>query len=205
VILARALAQLCSDIYDESKKAQWLHYWEKDDVVVGHIALECGTDVIVFRGSEQSIDWVRNLELWPTWYDGLGYLHAGFSQGIEEVVADTASCLGGKVVVTGHSLGGARARIFAAMRHIRGLAIDQVTVFGSPKPGFGKLSEVIQTSGMVHTSYRHGSDPVPELPGILPFWQHPEPWSDLLSHDNSDEGLIEIGDHFMAGYIAALG
>lgn len=170
------LAQLCADLYDETKITSWANHWELDDVHVGHAVIG-DTDVLVLRGSVDATDWIRDCEAVPQWHKDLGFLHSGFAAGMDDVLEETRDALKGKeLVITGHSLGGARARILAGLRVINSPGVAQVTVFGSPKPGFINLSRVIQKSGMIHTSWRNRNDVVPLVPGILPWWSHPEPW-----------------------------
>lgn len=203
MITPLVLAQLCADIYDDSKRPSWSNYWETDNVHVSH-TVSGDTDILVLRGSVTAEDWMRDAEAFPQWHTGLGFLHSGFAACMDNVLAETQSALKGKeLVVTGHSLGGARAKILAGLRVIAGLPISQVTAFGSPHPGFANLSRVIQKSGMIHTSYRNRNDPVPLVPGLLPFWSHSEPWKkvDVAPAINAFDPLR---DHSISLYCAGL-
>lgn len=204
VIKPSILASLCCDIYDSSKKDEWLHYWDQDgggnDLHVAHTKID-DTDILVFRGTESLADWIADVEAWPTYHRQLGFLHFGFALYADAILEETTPLLGGRVVITGHSLGGARARILAAHRIVNNLPVDQVCVFGSPKPGFANVSRVIQKSGIVHTSFRNRNDPVPLVPGILPMWVHSEDWT-VLDAAPAESNLEALRDHSSSLYLA---
>jgi len=195
------LAQLCADIYDAPDAHPWLNYWTKDDVVIGHVRVD-DTDVLVLRGSVTAGDWARDCEGWPDKHPLLGYVHAGFMEGMGDVLAETCGAVSSNLTITGHSLGAARARILAALYVAIGIPVNQVTVFGSPRPGVLQVSTLIQRVP-VHTSYRNREDPVPLVPGIFPEWQHPEPWISVDSPP-ADDALEGIRDHSIHLYVKAL-
>jgi len=195
------LAQLCADIYDAPDAHPWLNYWTKDDVVVGHIRIG-DVDVLVLRGSVTAIDWMRDCEAWPGKHPQLGYVHSGFMSGMDDVFAETRAVVGTNLVITGHSLGGARARLLAALYVANNLPVQQVTVFGSPRPGFLQVSTLIRRVP-IHTSYRNRNDPVPLVPTIFPEWQHPEPWIQVDS-PLADDVLEGAHGHAIHLYVKAL-
>ncbi|MDD5249658.1 MAG: hypothetical protein PHY45_11765 [Rhodocyclaceae bacterium] len=198
MIPASILAQNCAAIYDDANRQSWAKYWELDGV---HIALAhyAEADVLVFRGSADAQDFMRDADAVPEWHPNLGFLHAGFAAGLDDVMAEVHSAVGERVAITGHSLGGARARILAAMRVIEGWPVHQLCVFGSPKPGFANVSRIIQKSGMAHSSYRNRNDPMPLMPGLLPLWEHPEDWIALDEHPDVND-FDPLRDHSMALY-----
>lgn len=194
------LATLSNAIY--SSLAGFDMSWEQDGVVVGLVRAE-ETDVLVLRGSLTAEDWIRDAEALPVWHDKLGFVHAGFLAGMDAVFQEVATVVRPNIAVTGHSLGGARARILAAMFAVNGISVDMLCVFGSPKPAFVNLARVIQKSGMLHQSYRNRNDVVPMVPGMLPLWQHTEDWISLDAAP--DVGNLEpLRDHSCALYVAAL-
>lgn len=197
------LAQASKEIYSAPASA-YHNYWETDSVVIGH---ECvgDTSFLTLRGSLTTEDWLRDAEAIPEWHSQLGFVHSGFLQGMDEVFANVRKVVQPNVVITGHSLGGARARILAALfavnnQHIAGTSLE-VCTFGSPKPGFINLARIIQKSGMKHTSYRNRNDIVPTLPFILP-WEHTEPWI-ALDAAPEDSDLEPLRDHSCDLYIKA--
>lgn len=196
-------AQLSSAIYDAG--GTWANRWDVRGIVCGHVH-EDGVDVLVFRGSVTVEDWMDNADAWPRWDRELGFVHRGFLDGMDDLLAQAIPALtaGSPIAVTGHSLGGARARIAAAKLLVRKFPVARLVTFGSPKPAFANLSRVIQKSGIDHCSYRNCNDPVPLVPGILPEWQHPEPWRPLAAHPAQDD-LHPLRDHFIERYVQALG
>ncbi len=201
MISALDLARLCEEIYS-SPAASWDHYWDKDNVVAAHRKVE-DSDVIIFRGSKDALDWIRDAEGWPTWHNQLGFCHAGFLDEMDDVFAEIRPVIGSRVIITGHSLGGARARILTALCAYNKIPVERLCTFGSPKPAFANLSRLIQKSGMMHETYRNRNDPVPLLPGILPWWTHHEDWVALNSPAASDD-LTPLRDHHIGLYVAGL-
>ena len=190
-------AQACADTYDPA--AKWDHDWRINGIHVSHRVVE-GLNVFAFEGSKTAQDWLRDCEGWPAWHDRLGFVHAGFLVGVGEVFAALRSAVPeGPYAFTGHSLGGARARVQAAYFVVNGIAVQEVHVFGSPKPAFENLSRIIEKSGMKHVSWRNRNDPVPLVPGILPMWQHPEAWG-RVSASPLPTDLEPLRDHHIELY-----
>lgn len=196
-------AQLSAAIYDAG--GTWDHRWEVQGIVCGHVH-EDGVDVLAFRGSVTVEDWMDNADAWPRWDRELGFVHRGFLDGMDALLAQVIPVLtpGCPIAVTGHSLGGARARIAAAKLLVRKFPVSRLVTFGSPKPAFVNLARVIQKAGIDHRSYRNCNDPVPLVPGILPEWQHTEPWTALAARPGRED-LDPLRDHFIARYVEALG
>lgn len=192
------MAEACSNLYE--RDTGWDHYWAIDDVVVAHQHID-DTDLLVLRGSLTAGDWVRDALAVPVWHDQLGFVHAGFLKGMDEVFAEVRKVVGPKVVITGHSLGGARARILAALFAVDGLRSGVLHTFGSPKPGFMNLARIVQKSGWEHSSDRNRNDIVPTL-AMLPYWEHTEPWTPVNAAPAEDD-LAPLRDHSMALYFQA--
>jgi hypothetical protein len=198
-----ALAKLSARIY--ASAAGWLHYWSYDDVIVGHTQMD-GSDVLVLRGSATTEDWMRDCEAIPAWHPQLGFCHAGFLAGMDEVFAEVRAVVGPQVAITGHSLGAARARILAALFACNQLPVDQLCVFGSPKPAFVNLARIIRKSGMAHASYRNRNDVVPTVPlTVAPFldFVHTEDWTPLDAAP-ADTNLEPLRDHNIDLYVQGL-
>ncbi|KAH1281690.1 hypothetical protein KXX11_004174 [Aspergillus fumigatus] len=128
---------------------------------------------------------------------------------MNEVLAQIIPALpaGAVINITGHSLGGARARIAGAKLLSRGHNVRHVCVFGSPKPGTGRLAAVFANHPVVHQSFRHGNDPVTDMP-VGTWWRHTEQWQTLTDQTQPPSGAAEVvdalNDHRMAFYIAGL-
>lgn len=192
-------AQACADTYVPETK--WDHEWRIDGVHIGHRLID-GMDLFAFEGSKTAEDWMRDLEGWPAWHPELGFVHAGFLHGEDDVFkAIRAVLTAPRAAFTGHSLGGAEARVQAALFATQRLPVAEVHVFGSPRPAFENLSRIIQKSGMRHVSWRNRNDPVPLVPGILPMWTHPEPWG-VFSEAPAGDDFDPLRDHHMALYLA---
>lgn len=194
------MAQLSAQIYqslDGFDKS-----WTKDDVVIATKRIG-DTDVLVLRGSQTAEDWLRDAEAVPQHHHQLGMCHAGFLAGMDDVFAEVRGVVEPQVAITGHSLGGARARILAGLFVCNRLKVDQLCVFGSPKPAFAGLATIIQRSGMAHTSYRNRQDVVPTVPlGAFP-WVHTEPWI-AVDAVPGITSLAWLRDHCSSLYVNAL-
>jgi hypothetical protein len=194
------LAQLSSDIYQSSAGLDKV--WSTDDVIIG-LKRTASMDILVLRGSQTAEDWIRDADAAPRFHRQLGCCHAGFLAGMDDVFAEVRGQVRPQLAITGHSLGGARARILAGLFVCSKTPIDRLCVFGSPKPAFKGLAQIIQKSGMAHSSYRHVDDLVPTLPPNLLPWEHTEPWIELQA-DPSAGMLKSLRDHASSLYVAAL-
>ena len=194
-------AQLSAEVYD-TPASSWDHHWDVDGVVLAHRRI-AGQDALVFRGSATVEDWVRDFIAVPVVDLEVGLVHAGFLAGLDDLLLQVQGALRGPFVITGHSLGGARARISAAKLMGRGFSVAQVCVFGSPKPGFGRLASIFAGRPCVHQSFRHGEDPVPNLP-FGPLWRHTEPWQALPDVSPAKDLADDLLDHRVFNYVQGL-
>jgi len=99
--------------------------------------------VVAFRGTQQTADWLINLDArWTT--ATYGAVHRGFYDAFQSVRARLEAALveqlasRKKVIITGHSLGGALSTIAAAEWYGR-FPITGVYTFGQPAVGFTAL------------------------------------------------------------------
>lgn len=194
-------AQLSAEVY-EAPASAWDHYWDVDGVVLAHRRI-AGQDALVFRGSATAEDWARDFIAVPVVDLEVGLVHAGFVAGMDDLLAQVQYTLKGPYVITGHSLGGARARIAAAKLLGRGFSVAQVCVFGSPKPGFGRLAAAFNGRPCIHQSFRHGEDPVPNLP-FGSMWKHTEPWQALPDVSPTKDLADDLLDHRVSNYVQGL-
>ena len=181
MITDRDIAALCSAIYayPGDPPPSWDHFDAGlDDGVCWALKKLPGADVIVLRGSVTFQDWLRDLRGDPI-MTPLGFVHAGFHAGMIPMWLEAKAMLSQPAIVSGHSLGAARAGILAGL-----MTLDKVTpkariVFGEPKPGYLELAKIIEaTPGR---SYRNGDathhDLVTDVPFSFPPLQyvHPTP------------------------------
>lgn len=95
---------------------------------------------IAFKGTTTWREWLNNCNVYlePTQF---GRIHAGFKNTIQNlgpilyriIYPDIQA--GAKIVLTGHSRGGALALVFACFLALNGCRAHRVAMFGSPKVG----------------------------------------------------------------------
>jgi predicted lipase len=96
--------------------------------------------IVAFRGSSSAQDWLQNGQFWQqhTWG---GNVHAGFNEALNDILFHlfqaTRMALSPDVplFVTGHSLGGALAQLFAEVCARQDLNVAGVYTFGAPRVG----------------------------------------------------------------------
>lgn len=99
--------------------------------------------VVAFRGTDDLDSALIDLKSWQVDSETMGDVHAGFKQYIDNIDdgivqwLESYSVLEQKmpVVITGHSLGGAAASIFAARLYALGYKNISLFTFGSPRVG----------------------------------------------------------------------
>jgi hypothetical protein len=102
---------------------------------------------VAFKGSTTWREWLNNFNtrLQPTEY---GRIHAGFLHTIEQIgpvlyqLLDPDIQSGAKIVLTGHSRGGALATLFTVYLGLHGFGAHRLVVFGSPKVGDRKFASL---------------------------------------------------------------
>jgi Lipase (class 3) len=131
-----------------------------DDGVCWAIERTADGDIIVLRGSSTFEDWLRDLVALasPFSHHALGPVHPGFLLGMEHAWSEIKGRLSSAAppVVTGHSLGAARASILCGLMALDGRPPKRRVCFGEPKPGFSRLASILVP--IPGASYRCGSD-----------------------------------------------
>jgi len=199
------ICEYARGIYSPVPAGMFDKTFEVGCVVFGHAKVG-DVDVLALRGSENADDWFHDLTFIPEWHRQLGFVHAGFLHDMDDVFAAVRGIVGSKVIITGHSLGGARARILAALFAYNGVPVDTVCVFGSPKPAFTNLARIIQKSSIKHLSFRNRNDIVPCMPlTIEPFldFVHTEDWMPI-SAAPAETNLEPLRDHGIDLYAQGL-
>ncbi len=124
--------------------------------------------LIAFRGTEQVGDWLTNLNLLST-TTRYGSVHRGFfdafqsvRRNLEKVIEPIAN--GRKVLLTGHSLGGALATI-AGIEWETKFPIHSIYTFGQPCVGTRSFQEIYQSVlRKRHYRFVNADDVVPRIP-----------------------------------------
>jgi triacylglycerol lipase len=121
--------------------------------------------VVAFAGTDpvHLANWVSDFDIRPT----DGGAAAGFTVALRAVEQDILSALptGRPVMVTGHSLGGALAVLFAQWLETMGRDVAAVYTYGAPRPGRRDFSEPYNNSNLGARTFRcvHGDDIVPTV------------------------------------------
>lgn len=130
---------------------------------------------IAFKGSTNWREHLNNLNVWPE-ATSHGHVHSGFLYTARRlgpllytlILGDILSKR--RILLTGHSRGGALAQVFASMLVVAGYAPHSVWAFGPPMTGdkaFASLLTNIPISifrVVSHKGSEHGKDPVLEFP-----------------------------------------
>lgn len=158
------LVNLSAAIYDNTSK--WDHFDKGDgDEICWALKKLDGCDVIVFRGSITAHDWIEDFTFFPV-QSRIGTVHFGFYSGMERVHAEVSPMLTQQVMVTGHSLGSARADILCALMIVGNKPPIRRAVFGSPRVGMHDFARIVR--GIPGDGYRNadaeGHDLVTDVP-----------------------------------------
>lgn len=94
--------------------------------------------VVAIPGTHNLVDWLADLSAWPWRFAVVGLCHDGFGKDAEALWAVIKPLLPADKLITftGHSLGGARAQIFAAYHVAESPRRCRVVTFGAPRVVF---------------------------------------------------------------------
>ncbi len=185
------LARLCQAIYGPSL----LEHQQIDGVVFAVIG-----DTIVFRGSANEQDWIRDFQALPVYVAGLGKVESGFFTGIPAVFSWVKANIKRPLRITGHSLGGAHAVLLTALMVLNNMAVLELVTFGCPRPGYAALRQLLADFKVPMTAYRNGADMVPRVPVAFMWWSY-RSYTDWMPIGSGDD---PVGDHMIAKYDASL-
>ena len=138
--------------------------WAREDVSAT-LSFVGGDAVIAFRGTVVTSpeDWARDLDAWPTWRRGCGFVHRGFMTGAELLIDEIAGEAAGRdVTLTGHSRGGALAICTGALLTAKGIQVRQIVTFGAPRVGLWRLRRALRHISL--RQYWAAGDVVPDVP-----------------------------------------
>jgi Lipase (class 3) len=216
-ITDKDIADLCVGIYKypDSPPVTWDRFDDGDDSdqICWGVKVIDGCDVLVFRGSATFEDWRRDFDAWanPFGHSKIGPVHPGFLLGLTQVLDEYRHAASGKLLVTGHSLGAARASILCGLAIVAGIVPVGRVVFGEPRPGFQPLADLI-SSIKESRSYRNGKfgtfehDFVTDVPyriGPLQY-VHPTPLIDVSALPPPADEWGVFAYHHMPLYAQAI-
>lgn len=207
-------AQLCQLSYENKRtieatitfsEAKLIDYYSDNDLdAQAFTAVHDDVMYVVFRGSESAMDWVVNSFLFKKTHYVHGIptkVHRGFYEALNRIsdrIFDHAYYHTGKLVVCGHSLGGAMSTIFASMLPLFKHTTLEHYTFGSPRVGNREFARAFGSMGFVSKRYVNGSDVVCRIPPPVMNFKHVGTRVDV----NHDGGPIR--DHYIANYIEAI-
>jgi predicted lipase len=228
--VALRCARLCQEIYRDFSGLRFSAYPDVEPVFVESqdngftdtqvaILNQLNSDrlYIVFRGSDKSIDWISNFQLRQQIYpyaDGNSEVkfHQGFMTAyfaVRQALLDAMDKFEGqRVIVTGHSLGGALATIAALdLQYNLGSKHDlsfEVYTFGAPRVGNRAMVE--SYNGRIPNSDRliYGWDIVTRVPRTWQGFDHVEKATQLGSRWTWQVLSRRFNDHSLDAYIAGL-
>jgi predicted lipase len=177
----------CRDVYPHS-----------DDFLVSRKV--SGHTILAVEGTNETTDWVTNLKFLIKRDD----CHRGFKNNANRTLAQLvigyeALDPNRKLVVAGHSLGGATATLIADLLWEAGNRNIGLVTAGSPRPGGRKLRERIKD--LEHLRFVHGNDIVPNTPPLLAGFVHTHPKIQLP--DAVETRFDGVADHNMGDYYTA--
>jgi pimeloyl-ACP methyl ester carboxylesterase len=141
---------------------------------------ELSTDLVLsFRGTADLRNWLTDLDCKKApLYWSAGKVHRGFNLALESVAEELDAAIDPddqrRLWVTGHSLGGALAMLFALRLKVRrGLEVAGVYTFGQPRVGDISFSMGYDTV-LKGRTFRvvHADDLVPRVPWLLGTFRH---------------------------------
>jgi hypothetical protein len=103
--------------------------------------IDANLTVVAFRGTAGLRDLITDLMAWRVRWGPGGMVHAGFSRALRKIWPRLVLSLGaheGRVLYTGHSLGGALATLAATL-----VPPDALFTFGSPRVGDAAFVELL--------------------------------------------------------------
>ena len=136
---------------------------------------------VVFRGTEAKSwnDIKADLSFRKTWHRGYGRVHRGFMQEVWKLYDHLANHVFGtnkQVYVSGHSLGGAMAVLYAQACRPRNPPM--VYTYGAPKAG---TREFARNYELFHCRVVNNNDAVPRVPPTLLWFKHTG-WLKYINH-----------------------
>lgn len=208
------LALFCQGIYGYpgAVPIHFDHYDAgEDDTVCWALKRIGDVDVVVMRGSVTLDDFVDDAEAWPAADNELGcHVHMGFDEGLYKVCNELLTLTNAprKIIVTGHSLGAARATILSAYLVHAGFPPIARVLFGEPRPGYTDLADYLK--GIPCRNYRNGKGIDGDLVTGLPFstsfmpWTNSAPFTEVWAEPENKDPWGPFSWHHIQLYCEAL-
>ena len=159
-----------------------------------------GHTILAVEGTKETTDWVTNLKFLIKRDD----CHRGFKNNCNRTLAKLVVDYEGldpkrKLIITGHSLGGATATLIAEALWDSGNKNIGLVTAGSPRPGGRRLRRRIKD--LEHLRFVHGDDIVAGTPPWLAGYVHTHPAIKLK--DENDTRFDGVADHNIGDYYDA--
>ena len=156
--------------------------------------------ILAVEGTNETTDWVTNLKFLIKRDD----CHRGFKNNANRTLAELVVAYEGlnperKLVIAGHSLGGATATCIADLLWESGNHNVALVTAGSPRPGGRRLRRRIKD--IEHLRFVHGNDIVPGTPPWLAGFVHTHPR--IYLPDAVETRFDGVADHNMGDYYDA--
>ena len=184
-VILKAL-ECCRDIYPH-----------EDDVLIDR-SID-GYTILAIEGTKEKTDWLTNIKFLLKSDD----CHRGFKnnsyRSLSKLVCDyEALDKKRKLIITGHSLGGATATLIPDIIYPNNQNIALITA-GSPRPGGRKLKERLKN--VEHLRFVYGDDIVPKTPPWVCGYVHTH--QPIPLEDANDTRFDGVADHNMGSYYDA--
>ena len=159
-----------------------------------------GHTILAVEGTNETTDWVTNLKFLIKRDD----CHRGFKNNANRTLAELVVAYEGlnperKLVIAGHSLGGATATCIADLLWESGNKNVAIVTAGSPRPGGRRLKRRLKD--IEHLRFVHGNDIVPGTPPRLAGFVHTHPR--IYLPDAVETRFDGVADHNIGDYYDA--
>ena len=177
----------CRDVYPHSE----------DFLVSRKVA---GHTILAVEGTKETTDWVTNLKFLIKRDD----CHRGFRNNANRTLAQLVIGYEAldpkrKLIIAGHSLGGATATLIAEALWDSGNKNIGLVTAGSPRPGGRRLRRRIKD--LEHFRFVHGDDIVAGTPPWLAGYVHTH--TAIKLKDENDTRFDGVADHNIGDYVTA--
>lgn len=213
--VAAQYAWLYSDDAIPTPKGIWDEVVPTPACYVGIKHLSSDTSLVCFRGSVTMLDWLRDFQAdaIPMYHPHLGWVHNGFLTDVLSNVGYLNNLAHRNVFIAGHSKGAGDGLIYGGLRLGDGLPVLGAYLFGSPRAGGPRLTEVwSKTPLATHRNMDSGGhDKVTDVPFAVVIdgagiqYQQPRSFIDVTSSPWSGDAWGPFCYHHFWLYCQALG